>query len=256
MRMRIKLAAGLILAVICALISISNWINMLAADPVASDVNIRPVQSGPIVALETRRLTVPSGHGSTEMDAVYIDEIAPVDLSRTAIVVMDAWATHPTEGWAKRASAHMETHLVPLLTIARNGNMSIIHIPNGGTIAPAAMPLDGEAVMDGVGISTAGFRDYLRQRGIDTLIYCGYASNWCVTTRPTGLIFMQREGFRTFIVRDGCIGFETPESYDGQWGHRMAVSYIESNWGASTTVADMANALCRGSVHATQDPPH
>jgi nicotinamidase-related amidase len=246
MKIALKYAV-IIIAAACIPASISGWSHAIKGDPARPHLNVDAARVGPTVLLDVRRLTVPSGPGSTELDAAYVSEREEIDLSRTALVVVDAWATHPTEGWAERAGVHMREYLVPLLRYARDGGMTVIHMPNGAAIADLAMPIDGEVVLGNVGVSTAdGLSVYLHAKGIDTLIYCGYASNWCVTTRPMGLIFMQREGFNVLIVRDGSIGFETPESYDGQWGHRMAVSFVEQSWGASTTVADIGRALDAG----------
>ena len=46
---------------------------------------------------------------------------------------------------------------------------------------------------------------YLRGMEIDTIYYTGYASNLCVLTRPTGVLSMQKLGYKVVLIEDATL---------------------------------------------------
>ena len=90
---------------------------------------------------------------------------------------------------------------------------------------------------------TAGLDDYLKAHNITTLIYAGYASNWCVLHRPTGIIRMRELGYDIILLRDCTIAFEMPDSLDDEWANRVTINTIEHQWGETTTLDDLQTAF-------------
>jgi hypothetical protein len=54
----------------------------------------------------------------------------------------------------------------------------------------------------------------MASRGIDHLIYTGWALNWCLWFSPCGMCDMQRKGYLCSAVRGGCVAIENRESTD------------------------------------------
>lgn len=52
----------------------------------------------------------------------------------------------------------------------------------------------------------------MKNRGIDHLIYTGWALNWCLWFSPCGMGDMARKGYLCSAVRGGCVAIENRES--------------------------------------------
>jgi nicotinamidase-related amidase len=193
------------------------------------------------------RTYVPGGAGdtyTTERDGTYDYQQSNLDLNKTALILMDVWAGHPIDGWAERERENIKTKIVPLLALARKHNMTIVYSPNGGTICPDVCPQKGEVVLDAAGINnTDEFHQFLKEKGINTLLYAGYASNWCLLDRPSGIFWMAQLDYQIILIRDATIAQETAETLDGEWANKVVINMIESEWGRSTTVADLQTAF-------------
>ena len=180
----------------------------------------------------------------TELDATYAYHCERLDLARTALVLIDVWQSHPNDGWMKRAQKNISERIIPLVQLARENGLRIIHAPHGRAIADGVGTRTNELHLDKVGIATTeSFDTWLQSQGITTLIYAGYASNWCVLHRPVGIIRMKLRGYRVLIVRDCTIAIEMPETLQGEWANRVTINMIENHWGRSTTLADLSEAF-------------
>ena len=190
------------------------------------------------------------GDQDSERDATYEFLIRNLKVNETALILIDVWASHPIEGWKERAEVNIQDKLYPLLQEARKAGLLVIHAPHGIRIHTLATPLEGEMVLDWPYDAYQVF-DELRNRGIKTLIYAGYATNMCVLVRPIGIIQAKGQNFDVILVRDATIAVETPESLDGEWAHRMAVHFVEANFGYTTTVEDFRIAVIRAQLPHT-----
>ena len=211
-----------------------------------------PTGSGEVI-LQTRRF-VPSlsrDDYDTEMDSVYEIRHRPIDLKQTALILIDTWEDHPNDGYLARVKKHMKTKLKPLLALARQHGLRVIHSPHelplvgGREISEMCHAVDGELVVDSGLLSNAGVEldAYLKAQGVTTLVYAGYAVNWCILIRPTGILKMKDFGYDVILVRDGTLAWETPESLEGEWAKKMGVGLVEMIYGESTTLADLGAAL-------------
>lgn len=70
------------------------------------------------------------GTPNDEYHLGYEGAVLPLPLKETALVLVDTWNYHPTEGWVKRAVTCMEEKIVPLLKAARAVDMMVIHAPS------------------------------------------------------------------------------------------------------------------------------
>ncbi len=56
----------------------------------------------------------------------------------------------------------------------------------------------------------------MSQRGINHLMYTGWALNWCLWFSPCGMSDMRRKGYLCSAVRGGCVAIENRESADNE----------------------------------------
>ena len=106
--------------------------------------------------------------------------------------------------------------------------------------AEVAAPLPGEIYA----FQTGQFDRLLRRRGIENLVYSGFAADMCVLRAPGGVEPMAALGYRTFLLRDATIGVECPDTWEERVATRWGIRYFETHFGA-TLLADEFTAACR-----------
>jgi nicotinamidase-related amidase len=85
--------------------------------------------------------------------------------------------------------------------------------------------------------------EYLKARGVETLIYAGFATDMCVLGAEGAARPMLALGYRCILIRDGTVGVETPESFPERLATRYGIHRFEWQVGYSTTFADFAAAV-------------
>jgi len=83
----------------------------------------------------------------------------------------------------------------------------------------------------------------LRNRGIDHIIYCGYALDECLWFEPCGMSDMKRRGFMCSAVRGGCVAIETRESCAGERNLEYALWKTSSVFGYVFELHELTGAL-------------
>jgi len=183
-------------------------------------------------------------------DSAYRYYQRPLDLDTTALIVIDAWAYDPNDACSARVAQNMKLKLAPLLQLAREHNMLVIHCPHGREIAPVVEPLPHELVVTSKTFPSYNLTGYtikldlyLRTHNITTLLYAGYALNHCVLFNPTGIMRMRGLAYDIILLRDCTIAVETPETLDGEWAKKATILLIELHYGETTTLEDLRTAL-------------
>jgi len=82
----------------------------------------------------------------------------------------------------------------------------------------------------------------LRRRGIENLIYTGFASDMCLLRAPGGIEPMAAYGYRVHLVRDATLGIECPDTFAERLATRWAIRYFETHYGDTVTAADFIAA--------------
>ena len=82
----------------------------------------------------------------------------------------------------------------------------------------------------------------LRRRGIENLIYSGFATDMCILRAPGGIEFMAPLGYRIFLMRDATLGVEQPDTFEERVATRWAVRYFETHFGNTLLLADFLKA--------------
>lgn len=170
-----------------------------------------------------------------------------IDPSTTAIVIMDPWvdmaSTHLNEFYGQITKSRImpliiktleRAHPIIVLTndpddVDYNTNVypEIAAFASNGQIETIYhQHFDGEE-----------FAAYLHSKGINTLVYTGFASNMCVIGRPMGMIPMLHHGFKLFFVPEASAAVEYPDTWDNQFIHH-ATTKIISQWIAEIIAYD------------------
>jgi Isochorismatase family len=163
-----------------------------------------------------------------------ITTLVDIDVRASATIVIDAW-----RNLATRVAPNVSDKLAPTLTALRSTGMAILHAAHDREIHPLVRPLPAETEILGEFHDTDVVSGALSDAGIRHLIYLGYFSNMCIVQRSVGMLEMHKRGFDTILVRDASVAKETKESIAGEWFHKAAVHFVELNFGASTTAAEI-----------------
>ena len=78
---------------------------------------------------------------------------------------------------------------------------------------------------------TGQFDRMLRRRGIENLIYSGFATDMCLLRAPGGIEPMFGLGYRVFMMREATIGVEMPETFEERRATEYAIRFFETHFG-------------------------
>jgi hypothetical protein len=151
----------------------------------------------------------------TDGDADCARWLARSKTSRTSAVLfmhvlidppMWHWEGQPEEeiwvGWWNNDVVHnIDNKVLPLLDWARQSGLAIVFTSEGG-IEELATELEIGRHDDPVINDCAELDAYLKERGITTIYYAGYATNICVLEWSTGMRMMHSLGYETVLVED------------------------------------------------------
>jgi len=87
--------------------------------------------------------------------------------------------------------------------------------------------------------------DLCRERGILHLVYCGFATNWCILNRDYGMRSMARYGYNMVLLREATMGVEYPDTVDECQATKLAIREVETQLGFSASNPDFLTA-CAG----------
>lgn len=198
-----------------------------------------------------------------EADRIMTECIRPaMDAARQAGVLVchveceEIWRrSHPDEaGEADPPAAPPASAMPPVVPGWRQRIMARSHGQDYAKVSPyarmdrakIAAPLADEPYV----CDTAAFDSVLRARGIENLVYSGFAADMCVLRAPGGVEPMAGFGYRLFLMRDATVGIEFPDTFEERLATRWAIRYFETHWGDTITTADFIGA-CKSLAPAT-----
>ncbi len=106
--------------------------------------------------------------------------------------------------------------------------------------ARVVFPLPGEAFVH----QTGQLDRALRRRGIENLVYAGFATDMCVLRAPGGIEPMAPSEYRLFVMRDATLGVECPDTFVERIATRWAIRYFETHFGDTVLCEDFV-AACK-----------
>lgn len=71
----------------------------------------------------------------------------------------------------------------------------------------------------------------LRERGIVNIIYTGFATDICLLTTNGGVEAMAGLGYRLYLMREGTLGYEYPDTFEERISTRWGIRNLEANYG-------------------------
>ena len=107
-------------------------------------------------------------------------------------------------------------------------------------MSPAITVLDSDEVV----ATGQQLHDLLEARHILHLIYCGFATNWCIMHRDYGVRAMGGRGYNVILLRDATTGVEYPDTLESLLVTEVAIKEVENQIGFSASNADFS-AACR-----------
>jgi nicotinamidase-related amidase len=106
-------------------------------------------------------------------------------------------------------------------------------------VAPPVRPRAGDTMV----ATTEQFDAWLRERGITTLLFTGFATNLCILDSPAAMKAMRGLGYRCVILREATMAVEFPDTLETLLHTRTALQYIEAWVGYSVGAGDLLRAL-------------
>jgi len=74
----------------------------------------------------------------------------------------------------------------------------------------------------------------LHKRGIENLVYTGFATDMCVLHSSGGIIEMACSySYRVFLIREATFGVEYPDWFDRRTSTEFGIRRVESHYGHS-----------------------
>ena len=154
----------------------------------------------------------------------------------TALVIMDPWVDMKIQSINDCYAGIIKSKILPLSeSMSANGYKIIIVTNNeisrswGGVIHPllADMVDTKKAILEfHQSHDSQGFADYLKKIGVESLIYCGFASNMCVLYTEHGLIPMRGKGYRLYFVPEASAAMEIGEGWKTGELHKAMTKVI------------------------------
>lgn len=118
--------------------------------------------------------------------------------------------------------------------------------PQPDTVPPHVFSLPAELLPQGSDIIAQHpwqLHRLLQARGLNHLVYCGWALNWCLWFSPCGMSDMDRKGYQCSAVRGGCVAIENRDSAVGERNLEYAYWKTCTMWGHIFDLHELTNAL-------------
>lgn len=104
---------------------------------------------------------------------------------------------------------------------------------------PGMFPEPGEGVAE----NAAQLFALCREKGINHLIYTGFAINWCLLMSPGGMVDMSRYGLLCSVIPQAVSAVENAESSAGQGHKEEALWRVSVGFGYVYDIEPLMNAL-------------
>jgi nicotinamidase-related amidase len=88
----------------------------------------------------------------------------------------------------------------------------------------------------------------LENRGINHILYTGWALNWCLWFSPCGMSDMGRKGYMCSAIRGGCVAIENRESAVGERNLEYALWKTSTMFGYVFELHELTHALRESST--------
>lgn len=204
------------------------------------------------INLDVRNSKIPGENKSLKTiennSSRHVNSTLKVDKNRIAVIIVDLWEFHPNGGWFFRAQDVAKEKILPLISTCRKNNIPIVfatydYIP----LSQLVKVQENELYSDNIG----NILNFLDKNNINTLVFAGFSTNYCLLFRPAGVINMSEYyNYKSIIIRDATIAYEMPETFEKELSKKVAIDIIETYLGYSTTLQDFEDAINNKQVPA------
>ena len=104
--------------------------------------------------------------------------------------------------WENEVAVNIQEKIIPLLEFARSNDIEIVFSRNYERLSHDLKNLSYREPIINL---TDDLDAYLKGKGIDTIIYAGYALNNCILGNPTGVRAMAGLKYNVIVIRDATL---------------------------------------------------
>ncbi|MCL2123926.1 MAG: hypothetical protein FWH34_07510 [Desulfovibrionaceae bacterium] len=159
--------------------------------------------------------------------------------AQTALIIMDAWPDSGSPQLNQLWRPIYADYILPAVRHAMQLGMQVLCLTNDPIkhptqyttrVYPELEKLAAEQKIilayhdDFAG--SGDFADFLKKRGITSLIYTGFASNACVIARPTGIIPMFLAHFKLYFMPEASAALEWQDTWQSKGIHKATTRII------------------------------
>jgi hypothetical protein len=169
----------------------------------------------------------------------------------SALIVMDPWENPGDNFLRVHNDIIFKDYLLPLINKMIDKNFTIIILtnkPSKDISYDSAVYIEIQKLIDlnhanliyHDDYSPEKFIEYLTNKGINTLIYSGFASNMCIINRPLGMVRMQQAAkFRLFFVPEASGAVEVNATWEEGEIHKIITLIIGQTIGGIIHIKDI-----------------
>jgi|GEM_PF-2787441 len=177
--------------------------------------------------------------------------------NETALVLIDVWGNYPNGHWQKYAKIITQNKIVPLISFCRSKGILIMHATYGSNYKQGAPIALGDYLLS----SNEQFFEVMERNNIKNLVYAGYSTNSCVTSRPIGVMNTFND-YNNYVVSDATLGTRSflkeglPYTDPRTWPESSIEEYkkitndalermIKNNWAKHVTFDDFKRSFVK-----------
>ncbi|WP_032112554.1 isochorismatase family protein [Candidatus Paracaedibacter symbiosus] len=177
-------------------------------------------------------------------------------VSNSAFIVMDPWDNLPSKFLNEHFGKVMNQFLLPLIEKAAEKKFQVYVFTNNCKKCTSPYSCGVHEKIEELlkkhsnlhilywdEFKKDEFVSSLKEKRISQLIYTGFASNLCVIGRPSGIIAMKNEGFKTFFVPQASAALETKHTWKKGKIHKYTTTILAQGLAGIINLKDLDEAL-------------
>ena len=167
------------------------------------------------------------------------------ELNNTALIIIDPWKDSPFPELNDDIKKNVNDYVIPIIKCAQDDGVKVLVFTNNPNTNDYNTEIVDE-LQDLVDSRTIElhyydefsnadeFAEYLIERGLETLVYAGYAIEMCVGYRNSGVVQNKLcdygRNFERYIIPEACLGLVSEDDKENDNMREMTVmAYSQAN---------------------------